>query len=94
MLGAEEKSHERECELFLGLRDQVAAQTARLLQTADVLATLDVLAALAELAVLRNYTRPQLVAEPILEIHDGRHPVLEQTLPPGTFVPNEVLLGR
>src|SRR5262245_4721217 len=92
VLSAEDKSHQREYELFQALRDQVAAQTARLLQTADVLAALDVLASLAELAVSRNYTRPQLVDEPILDIRDGRHPVLDQTLPPGTFVPNDVLL--
>ncbi len=93
VLSAEEKSQQREYELFLALRDQVAAQTARLLQTAEVLAALDVLAALADLAVSRNYIRPQLCDEPILEIAGGRHPVLEQTLPPGTFVPNDVALG-
>ena len=51
VLSAEEKSQQREYELFLQLRDQVAAQTARLLQTGETLAQLDVLAALAELAV-------------------------------------------
>lgn len=92
VLTAEDKAREREYELFLMLRDQVAAQTSRLLQTAEVLATLDVLAALAELAVSRQYCRPQLCEEPVLEAHAGRHPVLDQTLPPGTFVPNDVLL--
>ena len=58
-----------------------------------MLATLDVLAALAELAAERNYCRPELSDEPVLDIQDGRHPVLEQTLPPGTFVPNDVTLG-
>jgi DNA mismatch repair protein MutS len=88
VLSAEEKIFQREYELFLALRDQVAAQTARLMQTAEVLATLDVLAGLAELAVTRGYSRPELSEEPVLEIADGRHPVLDQTLPPGTFVPN------
>jgi DNA mismatch repair protein MutS len=90
---AEEKSHEREYELFVALRDQVAAQTHRLLQTAEVLATLDVLAGLAELAESRRYCRPELAEEPVLDVHDGRHPVLDQVLPPGTFVPNDVHLG-
>src|SRR4029077_18312882 len=58
VLTAQDKAHEREYELFLALRDQVAAQTGRLLQTAEVLATLDVLAALAELAMSRQYCRP------------------------------------
>src|SRR5207248_3247550 len=58
VLSAEDKIHEREYELFLELREQVAKQTARLMQTAEVLATLDVLAGLAELAVSRQYCRP------------------------------------
>jgi DNA mismatch repair protein MutS len=93
ILGAEEKMQQREYELFLALRDRVAAQTGRLLQTAEVLATLDALAGLAELAVSRQYCRPELADGPMLEIRDGRHPVLDQTLPPGTFVPNDVVLG-
>jgi DNA mismatch repair protein MutS len=94
VLSAEEKSQKREYELFLGLRDQVAGQTQRLLQTGEVLAQLDVLAALAELAASRQYIRPELADEPVLAIKEGRHPVLEQTLPPGTFVPNDILLGQ
>jgi DNA mismatch repair protein MutS len=93
VLTAEQKIFQREYELFLQLRDQVSAQTARLMQTAEVLATLDVLAALAELAVSREYCRPELCDEPVLEVVDGRHPVLDQTLPPGTFVPNDIRLG-
>src|SRR5207237_1989388 len=64
---AEQKIFQREHELFQQLRDQVAAQTSRLLQTAEVLARLDVLASLAELAATRDYNRPELCAEPILE---------------------------
>jgi DNA mismatch repair protein MutS len=75
------------------LRDQVAGQTGRLLQTAEVLATLDVLASLAELASSRQYCRPELSNEQELEITDGRHPVLDQILPPGTFVPNDTQMG-
>jgi DNA mismatch repair protein MutS len=99
VLSAEEKIYQREYELFTTLRESVAAQTTRLLQTAEVLAALDVLAGLAELAASRQYCRPELSdlgerGEPlILEIHEGRHPVLDQTLPPGTFVPNGVVMG-
>jgi DNA mismatch repair protein MutS len=93
VLSAEDKLHEREHELFVAIRDQVAAQTSRLMQTAEVLATLDVLTGLAELAVSRNYCRPTMCDEALLEIEGGRHPVLDQTLPPGTFVPNDVHLG-
>src|SRR5207237_9515047 len=71
-----------------------AKQATRLLQTGEVLATLDVLASLAELAVSRQYCRPELCDESILHIQAGRHPALDQTLPPGTFVPNDVNLRQ
>ncbi|MDY3562502.1 DNA mismatch repair protein MutS [Gemmata sp. JC673] len=90
---AQDKSKALELQLFVTLRDQVAAQTPRLLNTAEVLAALDMLAALAELAAARNYVRPALVEEAVLDIRDGRHPVLDQLLPPGTFVPNDVVFG-
>lgn len=94
VLSAQEKSEALELQLFQILRDQVANQTPLLLNTAEVLASVDFLAALAELAATRNYVRPVLVDEPVLEIRDGRHPVLEQVLPPGTFVPNDACLDR
>jgi DNA mismatch repair protein MutS len=93
VLSAQTKINEREFELFAALRDRTAAQTGRLLQTAEVLATLDVLAGLAELAAERGYCRPELSEEPILAIKDGRHPVLDQTMPAGTFVPNDLTMG-
>ena len=93
VLSAEEKAQNRENELFIGLRDAVAEQTHCLLRTAETLAQIDVLGSLAELAVSRQYVRPKIVPEPMLRIKDGRHPVLDQTLPPGTFVPNDVMLG-
>jgi DNA mismatch repair protein MutS len=93
VLTAQEKIYQREYDLFLMLRDRVAAQTQRLLQTAEVLAALDVLGSLAELAVSRGYCRPALCDDPVLEVSEGRHPVLDQLLPPGTFVPNDAALG-
>jgi DNA mismatch repair protein MutS len=92
VLSAQEKSQALELQLFLQVRDQVAAQTHRLLNTAEVLATVDFLAALAELAAARGYVRPVLVEEPVLAVRDGRHPVLDVILPPGTFVPNDAVL--
>jgi DNA mismatch repair protein MutS len=93
VLSADDKSKALELQLFLTIRDQVAAQTPRLLNAADVLAAADFLASLAELASDRNYTRPLLSEESILDIRDGRHPVLDQILPPGTFVPNDTAFG-
>jgi DNA mismatch repair protein MutS len=93
VLGAEDKIRQMEFDLFVRLRESIASQVERLQATADILATLDVLAGLAELAVERRYVRPELVDEPILRIEGGRHPVLDQSLPPGTFVPNDVDLS-
>jgi len=90
VLAAEERSQELEYDFFVELRDLVAAAARRLHATADTLAELDVLASLAELARSRNYVRPEIVAEPVLEIVDGRHPVLDITETEGTFVPNGV----
>jgi DNA mismatch repair protein MutS len=94
VLTAQDRIDNREYDLFVQIRDRVASETARLMQTAEVLAALDVLGALAEVAVERQYTRPQLTLEPILDIREGRHPVLDQSLPPGTFVPNDVRLSN
>ncbi len=90
VLSAEEKAKQLEYDVFAQLRELVAAAAGRLQATASALAEIDVLAALAELARLRNYVRPDLVAEPVLDIDAGRHPVLDITEPEGTFVPNGV----
>jgi DNA mismatch repair protein MutS len=93
VLTAQDKIYQREYELFTMLRDRVALLTGSLLQTAEVLAQLDALAGLAELAAERGYCRPTLTDTPTLHVRDSRHPVLDQTLPPGTFVPNDAALG-
>jgi DNA mismatch repair protein MutS len=93
VLTAQERTLQLEYDLFVALREQAAAQTPRLLATAEALAALDVLAGLAELAATRNFARPELADEPVLEVADGRHPVLDQSLPAGTFVPNDITLG-
>jgi DNA mismatch repair protein MutS len=94
VLRSEQQSTSLEQELFQALRNLVAAQGARLRNTAEALAQSDVLAALAVLAVKGNYCRPELVAEPLLEIREGRHPVLDRLQPTGQFVPNDILLGE
>jgi DNA mismatch repair protein MutS len=93
VLAAEEEMRQREHELFVALRQRVAAHAGKLQRAGDVLARLDVLAALADLAAARNYQRPELSDEPVLEIEDGRHPVLDQSLPAGTVVGNDIRLG-
>ncbi|BBO31355.1 DNA mismatch repair protein MutS [Lacipirellula parvula] len=89
VLAAEERAKDIEYDLFVELRETVAAAARRILATADALAEIDVLAGLAELARSRNYCRPTIVAEPRLELIAGRHPVLDATEAAGTFVPND-----
>lgn len=92
VLRAEDRAKELEFELFTTLRDRVAAEAPRLVQAGSVLARVDALAALAELAVALDYVRPELTADPILEIDQGRHPVLDSIMPAGGFVPNDLNL--
>ena len=90
VLAAEERALAIEVDIFTALRDLVAEAAGRLQATATALAEVDVLASLAELARSRNYVRPKVIDEPILDIVDGRHPVLDITEAEGTFVPNSV----
>ncbi len=80
ILGAEERSVKLEYELFQRLRESVLGQLAPLQRTAAALAQLDVLGSFAETARLFGYCRPQIGDEGVLQIRDGRHPVLEQNL--------------
>jgi DNA mismatch repair protein MutS len=89
VLTADERAKQLEYDLFLELRQLVAVEVRRLQATAAALAQLDVLAGLADLARSRNYCRPVLVDDPLLEIRDGRHPVLDVYLADGAFVPND-----
>lgn len=89
VLGAEEKAYALESDLFVRLRSHVASQASSLLGTARAIAELDVLASLADVAIRRRYVRPQVVEEDVMEIKNGRHPVVEVA---GLFVPNDVCL--
>jgi DNA mismatch repair protein MutS len=93
ILGAEERSVKLEYELFQRVREEVLGQLPKIQQTASALAQLDVLASFAETARLHNYCRPQISDEGVLQIRDGRHPVLEQQLVEERFVPNDVALA-
>ncbi len=92
ILGAEERSVKLEYELFQRLREDVLGKLREIQQTAAALAQLDVLASFAETARLHHYCRPQISGEGVLQIHDGRHPVLEQNLLDERFVPNDTAL--
>ncbi len=93
VLTADEKAHDLEYALFIELREQVARSAPRLQRAAAVLAQLDVLVSLADLARHRVYCRPTVVAESVLHVVDGRHPVLDAMIADGSFVPNDAHAG-
>src|SRR5208282_6024458 len=93
ILGAEERSVKLEYELFQRVRETVLGQMPAIQRAAAALAQLDVLASFAETARLHNYCRPQVADEGIMNIRDGRHPVLEQSLTEERFVPNDTYLS-
>jgi DNA mismatch repair protein MutS len=92
VLGAEEKILALEYELFTALRDRVAAELPAIHECGGRVGDLDALASFAEVAADRGYVRPELDESLVLEIEDGRHPVLEMTMDAGTFVPNDIEL--
>ena len=89
VLNAKERIREIERRLFDQIISQLAGDANCLLSTARALAQLDVLSSLAETAALNGYVRPEVVDEDILDIRDGRHPVVEHTLQGERFVPND-----
>lgn len=94
VLSADSQATELEQQLFEQLRELVRAHTARLKSNADIIATLDTLCGLAKLAVEQNYCRPQLVDDSVLNIVEGRHPVLDIIEPLGAFVPNDTTVDE
>ena len=92
VLGAEDESLRRELELLEELRSFVAEHRSRLDRVTDILATLDVLVSLAEVAGARGWVRPEITTDDALIITGGRHPILEELLPAGTLVANDLSL--
>ncbi|GFE61824.1 DNA mismatch repair protein MutS [Geobacter sp. AOG2] len=92
VLGAEERICDLEYSLFQEIREQVAAQAERICRTADGLAVLDVLISLATVAGERNYCKPRMDDTDVIDIKDGRHPVIEAMKLGERFVPNDTRL--
>jgi DNA mismatch repair protein MutS len=92
ILGGEERARALESEIFQQLRTAVLAELESLQHTARAIAQIDTLAGLAETARTFRYIRPKLTAGGAIRISDGRHPVLDQTMSAGRFVPNDTAL--
>jgi DNA mismatch repair protein MutS len=94
ILTASERVVALEYELFTQLRLDIAAQSARIQKSADAVAEIDALASLASVAVRNNYCRPDVDESGVIDIRDGRHPVVEQVLKDALFVPNDTFMGE
>lgn len=91
VLNAEERIHEVEIRAFRQICSQLASQATKLLKTARNIAHLDALTSLAESAAIHGYIRPEVCADTVLEIYDGRHPVVERSISGERFVPNDTI---
>ena len=94
ILTAVDELNNLEYEIFSDLRRQVAEFSPEIREVATKVAALDVLAGLAEIAVYQGYCRPEIADGRLIDIKDGRHPVVEQSLGAGFFVPNSINLGN
>ena len=94
ILGAEDKLYALEFELFSNIRDQVGAEVVRIQRTAKAVAALDVFASLALVAQRNNFVRPKINETGIIDIRNGRHPVVEQMIENDMFIPNDTYLDN
>jgi len=93
ILTAKEDLNHLEYEIFASLRAEVSEQADQIRKVSRAVAAIDILCGLAEVAVYQGYCRPTMVEGRKIRIIDGRHPVVEQSLPAGFFVPNSAHLG-
>ncbi|MCD7827879.1 MAG: DNA mismatch repair protein MutS [Clostridiales bacterium] len=92
VLGAQERIVSLEYEIFVQIRKKVADARYRLKRTAEAIGRLDVLCSFAKAAVENNYERPDVDNSDVIEIKDGRHPVVEKYTDGLPFVPNDTFL--
>ncbi len=93
ILGAEDKLSALEYELYCEVRSKIAKEVVRVQRTARAVAQLDTFAALALVAEQNNYVRPKLNEKGIIDIRDGRHPVVEKMIPGDMFISNDTYLN-
>ena len=92
ILGADERAKELEKDLFTKLRDDVAKWVEPVQRTAQSVSAVDVLASLAEVASVNDYVRPNVDEGVRIDVKEARHPAVEQLLPSGQFVPNNLVV--
>jgi len=92
VLGARDRALELELKLFEQIRTETTKYVKRLQSLADAIAKIDCIASLAQLAISRGYTRPVVDDSPVMEITDGKHPVVAENLG-SEFVSNDIAIG-
>ena len=92
ILGAEDKLYALEYELYSEVRETIAAQVERIQKTAKAVAGLDVFTSLALVAERNHYVRPKINEKGIIDIKEGRHPVVEKMIPNDMFISNDTYL--
>ena len=94
ILGAEDRLYALEYETYVALRDQIGEALLRVQKTAHYIAEIDALASLSYVAQKYHFVRPLINSEGIIDIKDGRHPVVERVVQGGTFVENDTYLNN
>ncbi len=94
ILTARDDLNKLEYDIFVALREEVGSLAEVIRNISRAVAAADVLCGLAELAVFQGYCRPEIVEGREISVISGRHPVVEQSLPAGFFVPNSTFLGK
>lgn len=92
ILGAEDKLYALEYELYSEVRNIIAAEIVRIQETAKAIAQLDVMASLAVVAEKNHYVRPKINDKGMIDIKEGRHPVVEKMIPDEMFISNDTYL--
>ena len=92
ILGAEDKLFALEYELYAEIRNKIANEITRIQQTANAISKLDVIASLALVAEKNNYVRPKINEKGVIDIKEGRHPVVEKMIPNDLFISNDTYL--
>ena len=94
VLGAEEKVVGLEYQAFVQIREQIKSQIQRVQKSAFAISKLDVLCSFAQVAEDLNYCKPEVDRSGIIDIKEGRHPVIEKMLPAGSFVANDTYMDK
>ena len=94
ILGAEDKLFALEYEAFCSIRDKIADNVVRIQKCASAVAKLDVFTNLSYVAMRNSYVRPKINEKGVIDIKDGRHPVVEKVMNNDMFIPNDTLLDN